>query len=268
MAQNENQPRDCYDESTGLREASYAPSTRSTSLDALLTESLDSLAVHMRNALPPEDLEERLLARAAKQGLLGSVGTPCASPKRETVTFGGLLHSIPRWGWASLATAAVVGLFLVSLPEAPPPPAALTPRIASIIIPAMSNGQQGEAPLQTGKRENREAQPSRQALIARATKRISPAPAKLETAVAEGSDAPQPLYSEFVPLEFASVYPAGEALQTVRVRMDAEDFLRLGLPGSAITRATQLVRNDRVTADFLVGDDGSPRAIRLVSMNE
>jgi hypothetical protein len=50
--------------------------------------------------------------------------------------------------------------------------------------------------------------------------------------------------------------------------MDAEDFLRLGLPGSAITRATQLVRNDRVTADFLVGDDGSPRAIRLVSMNE
>lgn len=268
MAQNENQTRDGYDENSRLTEVSNVPSEGSTRLDALLTEALENLSAHTRNALPPEDLEARLLARAGKQGLLGSVGTPCARPKRDTLSLGGFLQSVPRWGWASLATAAAVGLFVVSVPEVPPPPAALTPRVASITIPATSNVQQADAPRQTGKLVNRESRPSRKALAARATKRISPAPTELEIAAVEEAEAPQPLYSEFVPLEFASVYPAGEALQTVRVRMDAEDFLRLGLPGSAITRATQLVRNDRVTADFLVGDDGSPRAIRLVSMNE
>ena len=272
MAQNENQPRDGYDENTRLSEVSNAPAVGSASLDALLTEALENLSVHTRDALPAEDLEARLLARAGKQGLLGSVGTPCASPKRDPMALGGFLQSVPRWGWASLATAAVVGLFVISVPEVPPPPAALTPRVASISIPATSNVQQADAPQQTGKLANRESRPSRKALAARDTKRTSPAPTKLEKAgvegAVEGAEAPQPLYSEFVPLEFASVYPEGEALQTVRVRMDAEDFLRLGLPGSAITRATQLVRNDRVTADFLVGDDGSPRAIRLVSMNE
>ncbi|MCC6263919.1 MAG: hypothetical protein IT169_10110 [Bryobacterales bacterium] len=69
-------------------------------------------------------------------------------------------------------------------------------------------------------------------------------------------------------MEFASAFREGEALQTVRVRIGADDFLRWSLPGSAIGRATQLVHDSSVTADFLVGEDGSPRAIRLVSMDE
>ncbi|MDZ7637786.1 MAG: hypothetical protein U5J83_05985 [Bryobacterales bacterium] len=77
-----------------------------------------------------------------------------------------------------------------------------------------------------------------------------------------------PRYSEFLPTPYAFSFPSEEALQTVRVRIDAEDFLRLELPLAASHRATALLQTGRVTADFLVGDDGRPRAVRLVNLSD
>ena len=52
--------------------------------------------------------------------------------------------------------------------------------------------------------------------------------------------------------------PAGDELRVVRLEMPGED---LRLVGAAVTEE---IARRRVTADFVVGHDGTPYAVRLV----
>jgi len=55
--------------------------------------------------------------------------------------------------------------------------------------------------------------------------------------------------------------PSGDQLRVVRLQMSGEDLRLVGAPV-----AEEMVRH-RVTADFVVGHDGTPYAVRLVQAN-
>lgn len=272
MAEKDRLSPEWRDHGVESTEENGAAAEQSTSRDALLIQSLANVSLQTRGALPPEGLEARLLARAAKQGLLRPASAASANPAPVDAPSRGLLPALQRWTWAPVALAAIALVLWIGSSQRQQTPAGVgsEPQVAGIEDRAASIPPQPEAVRQVGLTEvASQPKPKRKPLAARTATRPSPAPSKLAASTGEiAGESPQPLYSEFVPLEFASALPADDALQTVRVRMDADDFLRWSLPGSAIARATQLAHNGRVTADFLVGDDGSPRAIRLVSMDE
>ena len=64
----------------------------------------------------------------------------------------------------------------------------------------------------------------------------------------------------FVALPSFDVLPAGDELRVVRVEMPGEDLRLVGARVEGIARR-------RVTADFVVGHDGTPYAVRLVRTN-
>ena len=69
-------------------------------------------------------------------------------------------------------------------------------------------------------------------------------------------DVPTPT---FMPVGMAPPLRTDEFVQAVRVRIGAEDLWRLGMP------VNPTFPDARITADFLVGEDGRARAVRLVS---
>jgi hypothetical protein len=72
-------------------------------------------------------------------------------------------------------------------------------------------------------------------------------------------------YTAFVPLAMEPALRPNEFTQAVRVRVEPEELWRLGIPVPPVQRGNQQGSGDRVFADFLVGEDGRPRAVRLVS---
>lgn len=62
----------------------------------------------------------------------------------------------------------------------------------------------------------------------------------------------------FVALPSLAMIPAGDELRVVRLEMPGED---LRLVGASVTEE---IARRRVTADFVVGHDGTPYAVRLV----
>ena len=277
----------------------------SSEADELLMVALDRLAVRTEQAAPPADLETRLLAKAESLHLLpASPQTPprragvatavpvVVAPHRK-VMFGGW----PRLAWASFALAAIAALVWVSTSwngaEAPAPAQATH----------VANGSQASrssVPNEEGSKHASElhstsahaasavrtSPASKAARPPRAGAAASPshmpgsiaardAQAKAAgTIVAAQTDdaqrtAPDALtdseappntrYSEFVPVGSIAMIRPEELLQTVRVRIGADEGWRLGLPVAPNSR------DARITADFLVGEDGRARAVRLVS---
>ena len=68
----------------------------------------------------------------------------------------------------------------------------------------------------------------------------------------------EPEVSEFVVLPSFAMVPAGDELRVVRLEMPGEDLRLVGAP------VTEEIAQRRVTADFVVGHDGTPYAVRLV----
>lgn len=68
--------------------------------------------------------------------------------------------------------------------------------------------------------------------------------------------------NEFVALPSFAMVSAGDELRVVRLEIPAEDLRLMGAP------VTEEIANRRVTADFVVGHDGTPYAMRLVNFKE
>lgn len=64
--------------------------------------------------------------------------------------------------------------------------------------------------------------------------------------------------SAFVALPSIEMIPAGDELRVVRLEMPGEDLRLVGAP------VTEEIARRRVTADFVIGHDGTPYAVRLV----
>jgi hypothetical protein len=65
---------------------------------------------------------------------------------------------------------------------------------------------------------------------------------------------------DFLVFDYAQTLPPADSMQLMRVRMPRERLVPLGIP---LPRET---RNENfVNADFLVGSDGVPRAIRVAN---
>lgn len=62
----------------------------------------------------------------------------------------------------------------------------------------------------------------------------------------------------FVALPSLAMVPAGDELRVVRLEMPGEDLRLVG------AQVTEEIARRRVTADFVVGHDGTPYAVRLV----
>ncbi|HEY6970447.1 MAG TPA: hypothetical protein VJA94_14665 [Candidatus Angelobacter sp.] len=65
----------------------------------------------------------------------------------------------------------------------------------------------------------------------------------------------------FVALPSFDVVPAGDELRVVRLEMPGDDLRLVGAP------VVEGIAGRRVTADFVVGHDGTPYAVRLVRTN-
>jgi hypothetical protein len=73
------------------------------------------------------------------------------------------------------------------------------------------------------------------------------------------SPRPSPAAAEaFVALPALAMRPADDELRVVRLEMSGEDLRLVGAP------VTEKIARHRVTADFVVGPDGTPYAVRLV----
>ena len=62
----------------------------------------------------------------------------------------------------------------------------------------------------------------------------------------------------FVALPSIDMIPSGDELRVVRLEMPGEDLRLVGAP------VTEEIARRRVTADFVIGHDGTPYAVRLV----
>jgi hypothetical protein len=66
--------------------------------------------------------------------------------------------------------------------------------------------------------------------------------------------------TDFIPLVFGQVLDPAERAQLLRVNVPRSAMRTVGLP----VREERM--EERVPADLLVGEDGTPRAIRFVSL--
>jgi hypothetical protein len=253
-----------------------------------LLNALHGLATQMRAATPPDDLEARLLARAEGEKLFAAPVAVTAAPRRD---LGGRRLSRfawPRWAWAPVAAAALAfvlwtgaqlwqgsGADAPSLPQqaaATPAPTAPPGNAPSAASPAVQTQlpREPEIPVQRKPaRRHPVARPATPVTLASLQPPGSTATAAAPSVSPSVADSPAPTdefaYSAFVPLSTAPELRMDEFAQTVRVRVEREDLWRFGLPVPATRPSTRGGTDGRVLADFLVGEDGRPRAIRLVS---
>lgn len=147
-----------------------------------------------------------------------------------------------RWNWISLAIAASLLLAVASRFWQPL-------RVQAPVVPMAASPQ--------------EAAPATPATIETVASQPRPKPSRKRRPRAVGSrlllaSSPHaPDAREFVSIPYAPPLTPYDEAQVVRVNMPGSSARRMGVP----------VMFDRVQADLVVGNDGLPRAIRLVSMS-
>ena len=154
--------------------------------------------------------------------------------------------SRPWWHWTAAAAVLLLAAAITYLP--PSRLGGATPK---------TEGPQPAPPAKTAPLTPRSLSP--------ATPPTSPAPSprprKPQTTAAIASDrpsAPIPVMSEFVALPEAFALPALESARIVRMDVPVTALPSYGIePSNDVTGPVQ--------ADFLIGQDGLPRAIRLAS---
>lgn len=253
-----------------------------------LLSALDGLAAQTRAAAPPDNLEARLMARAEDENLFAArAEATTAAPWRDIRGRRPLWFAWPRWVWAPVAAAAFAlllwtgaqlwqgsGAEAPSLPQqatANSAPTATQGTALSVASPAVQvqPSRAAETPVQHKPvRRHRGAGPAPRVTLAssqpvgRTETAASPSASANAATVPPASD--EFTYSAFVPLSTAPELRMDEFAQTVRVRVEPEDLWRFGLPVPATRPSARSNRDGKVLADFLVGEDGRPRAIRLV----
>jgi hypothetical protein len=249
-----------------------------------LLSALHGLAAQTRAATPPDDLEARLLARAETESLLADPQAVSATPRHVLPRRPQVWFQWPRWAWAPVAAAALALLIFAgarlwqgsdstvpSLPQqvavtpsptAPPSPA---PSVSNSAVQPLPSKASVDAGRTRRVRRRPEPRPAPPVTIA-SSKPAGSTPATASPSVADSPEAVGEFtYSAFVPLSTAPELRMDEFAQTVRVRVEQEDLWRFGLPVPATRPSARGGQDGRVLADFLVGEDGRPRAIRLVS---
>jgi hypothetical protein len=145
-----------------------------------------------------------------------------------------------RWMWAPAAIAAALVVAVVSRMPAPVKVEAPAIPLASVPVPAPV--VDGTPVVQT--KSPKPGLPSK-----RRGKRATKQPLSL----AKSKPAPEP--QEFMEIPYAPPFTPYDEGHVLRVNMAGSSVRRMGIP----------VLTDRVQADLVVGNDGLPRAIRLVS---
>lgn len=202
--------------------------------DKQLDEVLEELGREHRAVGAPDSL--RLVLYAAAEGRKAGLGKP--------------RMQFP-WAWAAvailLAVVAVAGAIFQSLQthqkDQPQPQQA-----HSLPAPQLSPEPLHSLPVTARHSLESKAGPVRGAMKARAPFRPSSPP---EAATLNSLDA-------FVPLPASEGLPTAAELSIVRIRLRGSDLQQYGLqtPADALTQT--------MLAEFAVGEDGLPRAIRIV----
>ena len=214
--------------------------------EKLLTGGLQNLATETRSAVPPDHIQENLIAALRQQKL---------SPQPARTNF----------GWRYLAVAAAI-LFAIALGiagykmrqaspvdlhvnSAPPlaPPAT--------IISTLPTKETGKAPVITPR-------PSSVVAGKHRTRKLRPDPSQstfVSVVVGAVSDSEtSEVVSPFMPLGYSNSANIQDGAQVVRVELPRYAMARFGLP-------VNMERYDeRVKADVWLGPDGLARAIRFV----
>ena len=199
--------------------------------DKQLDEVLEELGREHRAIGAPDSLEGALYAAAESR-------RPATESRRMQ----------RPWAWAAvailLAVVAVAGAIWRSLQTHQPQ----THQVYSLPAPHVSPEPVHSSPATNGPGFHSKAKPVSEAAKARAPLRRSPPP---EAATLSSLDA-------FVPLPASEGLPTAAELRIVRIRLRGSDLQQYGLQAPADVPAQTML------AEFAVGEDGLPRAIRIV----
>ena len=196
-----------------------------------LDEVLDELGREHRAVGAPDSLQGVLYAAAESRK--SAIGKP--------------RMQFP-WAWAAvailLAVVAVAGAIWRSLQTHQPQ----TEQAHTLPAPKVSPGPLHSSPVTARQSVEPNAEPVREAVKARAALRHSSPP---DAPASSSLDA-------FVPLPASEGLPNAAELSIVRIRLRGSDLQQYGLQTPADALAQTML------AEFAVGEDGLPRAIRIV----
>jgi hypothetical protein len=204
--------------------------------DKQMDEVLEELRREHRAIEAPDSLQRVLYAAAESRKCV--IGEPRMLP----------------WAWAAAATllAVVAGIAVAgSIWRAHPTPQAdqaQTQPARSLPAPQVSPVPSHSSPITPRHGVEPKAQPVRAAVKARAPLQPSFPP---EAPTASSLDA-------FVPLPVSEGLPTAAELSIVRIRLRGSDLQQYGLQTPADALAQTML------AEFAVGEDGLPRAIRIL----
>jgi hypothetical protein len=244
---------------------SCVPCAGRLKLEQSLSHSLRAVAAGDQSLSAPATVETALLAafRAREDAvpLAANVIVPTFRESPWQLFFGRL-----KWSFAALAGIAFVALAVSYWlqPATPQQPLVAgnveTPTPTSSVVPPVPElratppierlvGQTDAPPRLTVKA------PPQRPVSSRRRDRVTVEVGPFEL------DGPEAISAkDFLVFDYAQTLPPADSMQLMRVRMPRERLVPLGIP---LPRET---RNDTfVNADFLVGSDGVPRAIRVAN---
>ena len=170
-----------------------------------------------------------------EQNLLGAFRAHHAVQRRRGVSM---------WAPAALAASLLVGAF--SWKSEPV-------KVDAPVVPSVRMAAQQETGIAPAPSEVTTAPVKKRRSPVK--RRVRPAPAASGERLLLASSRPAPERQEFIEIPYAPPFMPYDQGQVMRVNMAGSSARRMGIP----------VMTDRVQADLLVGNDGLPRAIRLVS---
>jgi hypothetical protein len=199
--------------------------------DKQLDEVLEELRREHRAIEAPDSLRRVLCAAAeSKKSVIGK--------RRMQFT----------WAWAAVAIMLAVAAGAGVIWRSRPPHQTQTQQAHSLPAPKVGSGPLHSSPIIAGQSIEPKAEPARRAVKALSPLRHSSPP---DAPTSSSLDA-------FVPLPVSEGLPAAAALSIVRMRLRGSDLQQYGLltPADAVAKT--------MLAEFAVGEDGLPRAIRIV----
>ncbi len=276
LARNETQEMDVATRQSGLEHAqSCLPCARRLKTEQTLSQGLRAVARGDQSLSAPAVVEAALLAAFRRREEAASSAAHVVVP---ALTNSPLKHFFAQIKWAFVPAAALTALALIAFavsrvmqpPSAPQREITMaSPSPATVDTP--SAPEQVKAPLPQFEPE----EPQRVALA-------NPRSSRMPLSVKANSMRPMPVRrgdrvtvdvgpfqldepesfstKDFLVFDYAQNLPPADSVQLMRVRMPRERLAPLGIP------LPNNARNENfVNADFLVGSDGVPRAIRVAN---
>lgn len=254
-----------------------------TTLDA----ELERLAITLRSQIPSPAIEKRLQDAAAASGLLRQENSPSrlwepACDRKPLASWAQFLRP-PRWGWVGAAVCVclltLAGTWAIDRQELAPDVPTPQPGMALVQVPQIQRSvSSGTGDVSGHTSDSPHAQI---AILSPAVRQPSISNRALvekpdqtggypidNTAVSSRWDTQDLLgvgartHVAGLPVIAPMPMTSHEPLQTLRVRVAAEDLWRMGF------YPTPPASNQPMLADFLVGEDGRPLGVRLVGIEQ